>query len=410
MKLDEAIVDNFDAAALAELAAGLGISFEEPDAALAARAVALVEALAAAGRAADLLDALSAARPGISWAELPYPAATLRRLHAALCRRHTLDSLRTLAFRLGLDFDELPGDTKSARARELVLAMDRQGRAAELVIRYPPRQAAGGPRLSNGRSFDPAVVRRVGLRLAAWVGRPARSLPLAWLAALFLLTAGLSAADRSRPAASGLPSVMPVVPEPSGAARPAGIEPPPGAARPSGGAELFPAGSPWPTPTASPAAQTPAATATDDLIPRQWPTVEPVVLVGERGANLRRGPGPEYDVVATLRAGARLALRAVSPTGEWYQVRLPGKGWPWVDARYATLISGGGGAPVATGEPPADGTAAPPSPAPARPTAAASQAAVAPYPTAAATPSRPAAHPSATPPAPTIPAPTVPPP
>ncbi|HMT19850.1 MAG TPA: hypothetical protein PKE20_01160, partial [Promineifilum sp.] len=58
--------------------------------------------------------------------------AVLHRLHAALCRRHSLDGLRTLCFRLGVDFDDLPGETKSARARELVLAMDRLGRVGEL--------------------------------------------------------------------------------------------------------------------------------------------------------------------------------------------------------------------------------------------------------------------------------------
>jgi uncharacterized protein YraI len=86
-----------------------------------------------------------------------------------------------------------------------------------------------------------------------------------------------------------------------------------------------------------------------------------VVLIGARGANLRRGPGPQYDVVATLRAGARLPLTAVNPTGEWYQVRLPGKGWPWVDAAYATIEGVVDGVPVATAAAP---TPKPPAAAP----------------------------------------------
>jgi hypothetical protein len=339
MKMDKAIVNNFDAAALAELAAGLGVAPAEPDADPAARAVALIETLAAAGRAADLLAALAAARPAIPWAELPYPAATLRRLHAVLCRRHTLDGLRTLAFRLGLDFDELPGDTKSARARELVLAMDRQGRAAELVARYPRRPAATRPRAErNAPRPGPgrvAALRRIGSRLRAWpeLRPPAR--PLGLLAALLLLSFCLPAADHRLPPASAPPIAA------AGERRP----------RPAALARPAPTATPSPTAgssTAAPAA--PDATPTSDRLPRLEPTPAPVVLVGERGANLRRGPGPEYAVVATLRAGARLELRAVSPTGEWYQVRLAGQGRPWIDARFATIIGGVGGAPVATGE------------------------------------------------------------
>ena len=406
MKLDEAIVNNFDAAALAELAVGLGIALAEPDTGRAARAVALVETVAAAGRAADLLDALAAARPGVPWTELPYPAATLRRLHAALCRRHSLDSLRTLAFRLGLDFDELPGDTKSARARELVLAMDRHGRAAELVARYP-RRAAGRP-TEDRLTLRPAL-RRAGSRLLArspgWL--PAR--PLARFVLLLLALGLLAAGHRPQRHSPPADSLGEWRPQAVLVDRPAPL--PVSTSTPT----------PSPEPTATPAgirhtAPAPVATPRDDQIPRQWPTAAPVVLVGERGANLRRGPGPEYDVVATLRAGARLELRAVSPTGEWYQVRLPGQGTPWVDARYATVIGGADGAPVATGElaPGLPGDTLPPVPghSPATATPAPSRPATMPpaTPPGLPTPPRPTARPSATPPAPTIPAPTAPPP
>ena len=148
MKLDEAIVVHFDETARVALAAGLGLDW--PDAATlpgvppvadapvadapAARAAALITAAARAGRAADLLAALAAARPAVPWAELPYPAATLARLHTALCRRHSLDSLRTLCFRLGLDYDDLPGESKAGRARELILALEREGRVGELFL------------------------------------------------------------------------------------------------------------------------------------------------------------------------------------------------------------------------------------------------------------------------------------
>jgi hypothetical protein len=140
---------------------------------------------------------------------------------------------------------------------------------------------------------------------------------------------------------------------------------------------------------------------------------------------VRRGPGPQYAVVVTLRAGARLELRAVSPTGEWVQVRLPGHGSPWIDAGYVTIIGGTGGIPVGevtsdelrvTSEENSAAEAAPDSPvawgggaSAGSPAPLASPAAATPRPPATPTP-RPTALPTQTlPPRPTL-APTVPPP
>lgn len=83
-------------------------------------------------------------------------------------------------------------------------------------------------------------------------------------------------------------------------------------------------------------------------LPTDAPATASIVIVGSRGANLRRGPSAGFPVVATLRAGARLELLAVSLTGEWYQVRYPGHGSPWIDAGYAEINGDTGGLPVAT--------------------------------------------------------------
>lgn len=369
MKLDEAIVTNFDAAERAALAAGLGVSWDAlPGDTPAARAAALVEALGRDGRAVELPAALALARPAVPWDELPYPAATLRRLHAALCRRHTLDSLRTLCFRLGLDFDDLPGETKSARARELVLAMDRLGRAGELWAASGKRQGTGSRRAGRSSPWPPAAARWTGdgSRLAVrrlwsivrgrWrVRRHSYLLPLFIALAVALLSAadgrrGEIGTNRQSPTASplisrssGLPVSQSPIPSPS-------PSPSPAAAGEQGSAGEGEQG----TTGAGDNRQSP--TANPPLSPSPGPSVSQspspaTVLVGERGANLRRGPGPEYPVVATLRAGARLELRAVSPTGEWYQVRLPGRGSPWIDAGYAVIVGGVGGVPVATAGP-----------------------------------------------------------
>jgi len=149
------------------------------------------------------------------------------------------------------------------------------------------------------------------------------------------------------------------------------------------------------------------------------------LLIGTRGANVRQGPGAGYPVLATRRAGAELEALAVSPSGEWFQVRVPGQGRGWVAAAYVEAVgnyelgvanyeSGGGDAratadsrtptPAAERRPPRAGTTAAPTPSPLwtppgsyRPTAAAT--ATAPVPAAAPT-RTPAAPPAA--PTPTL--------
>lgn len=49
-----------------------------------------------------------------------------------LARHYTLDELKTLCFKLFIDFDNLSGDTKNAKARELILHLERSGRMNDL--------------------------------------------------------------------------------------------------------------------------------------------------------------------------------------------------------------------------------------------------------------------------------------
>lgn len=46
---------------------------------------------------------------------------------------YTLDGLKTLCFNLFIDFDNLGGDTKNAKGRELILHLERAGRTADLL-------------------------------------------------------------------------------------------------------------------------------------------------------------------------------------------------------------------------------------------------------------------------------------
>lgn len=51
-----------------------------------------------------------------------------RQLQEQLIKRHDLEGLRQLCFDLGVDYDDLPSQTKSAKTRELVQFMGRRGR------------------------------------------------------------------------------------------------------------------------------------------------------------------------------------------------------------------------------------------------------------------------------------------
>jgi len=54
-------------------------------------------------------------------------------LHRLLAKHYDLEELRTLAFNLGVDWDELGGETKSARARELIAYLQRRNRLGDLL-------------------------------------------------------------------------------------------------------------------------------------------------------------------------------------------------------------------------------------------------------------------------------------
>jgi hypothetical protein len=57
----------------------------------------------------------------------------LTQLRTLLVERFNLEELRTLCFDLGVEYENLPGEGKSAKARELVAHLARRGRTQELV-------------------------------------------------------------------------------------------------------------------------------------------------------------------------------------------------------------------------------------------------------------------------------------
>jgi len=57
----------------------------------------------------------------------------LTELRQILDARFDAGELRTLCFDLGVDYDDLPGEGKSDKARELVAYLERHGRLSELI-------------------------------------------------------------------------------------------------------------------------------------------------------------------------------------------------------------------------------------------------------------------------------------
>lgn len=56
-------------------------------------------------------------------------------LHENLVQYFSIEDLQTLCFGLNVDFDDLPGEGKGAKARELVTYMERRGRTADLIAK-----------------------------------------------------------------------------------------------------------------------------------------------------------------------------------------------------------------------------------------------------------------------------------
>jgi hypothetical protein len=60
-------------------------------------------------------------------------ATYLTTLHRLLDQYFSLEEIRTLCFDLGVDYDNVRGEGKSARIRELILSLGRHGRLPELI-------------------------------------------------------------------------------------------------------------------------------------------------------------------------------------------------------------------------------------------------------------------------------------
>lgn len=102
----------------------------------------------AAGAAASCLKAFLGSRPVATsegrWPEATHPVspeelgesalASRRSLFEHLCNALDYEEFKNFCFLIGVDFDELPGDRKSARVRELILRFERRGQLSVLEL------------------------------------------------------------------------------------------------------------------------------------------------------------------------------------------------------------------------------------------------------------------------------------
>ncbi len=66
------------------------------------------------------------------------PTPTFNALHQTLTARYDLEELRTLCAQLGVPYDDLRGEGRSAKTRELILRMQRRDRLDELAAAIAP--------------------------------------------------------------------------------------------------------------------------------------------------------------------------------------------------------------------------------------------------------------------------------
>lgn len=64
----------------------------------------------------------------------PQAIERLKAMRDCVVDHFSMGELRTLCFDLGIDPDQLEGETKADKARELVLTLNRLGRCPELVV------------------------------------------------------------------------------------------------------------------------------------------------------------------------------------------------------------------------------------------------------------------------------------
>jgi hypothetical protein len=115
--------------------------------------------------------------------------------------------------------------------------------------------------------------------------------------------------------------------------------------------------------TEAPTAEAPAEVPTEPPTPTATEPAGPMLITGENGANVRKGPGLNYDRIGYLNPGAEATITGRYST--WWQIAYGG-GSGWV---YGEIVTPYGTGDVPQVQPPPAPTAVPPTATPVPPTA-----------------------------------------
>ena len=95
----------------------------------------------------------------------------LSAIHQLLVQHYNAEELRSLCFRLGVDYDDLPPGGRESKARELITYLNRRGRLPELKAAVKAdrpsavwRTAAGGGAMPTSQSTTTSSNRRTSSR------------------------------------------------------------------------------------------------------------------------------------------------------------------------------------------------------------------------------------------------------
>jgi fructoselysine-6-P-deglycase FrlB-like protein len=146
------LAEHLDESQMRDLCASMGVDYGSlPGAGKDDKARELVLRLAHRGRSAELVAACMGLRPDVAWEqalaatedESPVQAAPQKVAQVKLSPRVKLTrmmtshfdeaQLRDLCSELGADYDNLAGQGKSGKVRELVISFERRGRTPDLV-------------------------------------------------------------------------------------------------------------------------------------------------------------------------------------------------------------------------------------------------------------------------------------
>jgi hypothetical protein len=186
--------------------------------------------------------------------------------------------------------------------------------------RQPAQGAIPGVRKDDG----------TGKRRATWLGWLAGAVGLMAVVVLWTLNGGIGPRGKATSTPAVTPGQMAAMATATNSPAPPTHTPvpPTNTPNPPTDTPIPPTNTPAP-PTDTPVPPTNTPIPPTDTPSPPTPTPRPDAIVYTQYANLRSGPGTDYDWLGSLPQGTSLEIGGKNPSGDWLQVRVPGgkSGW-----------------------------------------------------------------------------------